>query len=125
MIGLDYKDTISLVDPVIDEYGAEKIGRIETVNALFIQRTASSHVSNQDQIDSDAEIYIDIENDFVADNFYRLEEMLVIANPFGASSADSWYKIISVTVGQDKLLGNDIDNVRLDLKKTTEIPYVS
>lgn len=125
MIGLDYKDTVSLVDPVIDEYGAEKIGRIETVPALFIQRTGWSHQNNQDAIDSDAEIYIDINDEFVADNYYRLEEMLVIANPFGASNSDSWYRIIGVTVGQDKLLGNDIDNVRLDLKKTTELPYVS
>lgn len=125
MIGLDYLDTIYLVDPVLDEYGNEKIGQVETVPALFIQNTGWSHQNNQDAIDSSGEIYIDPTHWFVEENAYRLEELLVIANPFGASNADSWYRIIDVTVGQDKLLGNEIDNVRLELKKTAELKYVS
>lgn len=125
MIGLDYKDTINLVDPVIDAYGAEKIGQVEQVPALFIQNTGWQHQNNQDAIDSDGEIYIDPTHWFVVENAYRLEELLVIANPLGGSNADAWYRIIDVTVGQDKLLTNKIDNIRLELKKTTEIPYVS
>lgn len=125
MIGLDYKDTIYLVDPVIDEYGAEKIGQVEEVPALFIQNTGWEHQSNQDAITSNGEIYIDPEHWFVIANANRLEELLVIANPFGASSADSWYRVNDVTVGQDKLLTNQIDNIRLELKKTSELGYVS
>lgn len=124
-IGLTYKDTIQLIDPVIDEYGTEKIGQVETVPALFIQNTGWAHSNNQDAIDSDGEIYIDPEHWFVLENANRLEELLVIANPFGASNGDSWYRIIDVMVGQDKLLSNTIDNIKLELKKTTEIPYVS
>jgi hypothetical protein len=125
MIGLDYKDTISLIDPVIDEFGNEKIGQVESIPALFIQNTGWSHQSNQDAITSNGEIYIDPEHWFVLANADRLEELLVIANPFGASNGDSFYRIVDVTVGQDKLLTNQIDNIRLELKKTAEILYVS
>ena len=125
MIGLTYKDSISLVDPVIDEYGTEKIGQVETIPALFIQRTGYAHAVNQDAITSDAEIYIDPEHWFVIANAYRLEELLVIANPFSGTQADAWYRVIDVIVGQDKLLTNSIDNVRLDLKKTAGLEYVS
>lgn len=125
MIGLEYKDTIYLVDPVIDEYGTEKIGQVETIPALYIQNTGWNHASNQDEISSNGEIYIDPEHWFVVENAHRLEELLVIANPFGASDGQSWYRIIDVTVGQDKLLTNQIDNVRLELKKTAELLYVS
>lgn len=125
MIGLTYKDSVSLVDPVIDSYGGERIGQIEVVPALFIQNTGWQHNDNQTAVTSDGEIYIDPTNSFVVSNFYRLEDLLVIANPFGAASNDSWYRIIDVTVAQDKLLTNQIDNIRLQLKKTTELPYVS
>lgn len=125
MIGLDYKDTVQLVDPVIDGYGAEKIGQVETVPALFIQSTGWSHSTNQTAVDSDGVIYIDPTHWFVIANFYRLEDCIVIANPFGSPNGDAWYRIIDVIVAQDKLLTNSIDNVKLELKKTTELPYVS
>lgn len=125
MIGLTYKDSVQLVDPVVDSYGAEKIGQVEEVPALFIQNTGWGHSNNADEVTSNAEIYIDPAHWFVAQNVYRLEDMLVIANPFSGTQADAWYRIVDVTVGQDKLLTNQIDNVRLELKKTTEIPYVS
>lgn len=125
MIGLDYKDSVQLVDPVIDSYGAEKIGQVETVPALFIQGTGWQHAQNQTAVTSDGIIYIDPEHWFVIANTYRLEDMLVIANPFGSPTGDAWFRIVDVIVAQDKLLGNGIDNIRLELKKTTELAYVS
>lgn len=125
MIYLNYKDVVSLVDTVIDDYGAERVGTITEVPALYIQNTGWSHANNQTNVDSDGEIYIDPENAVVIANFYRLEDMLVIANPFGSDRKDAWYRIIGVTVAQDKLLTNGIDNIRLQLKKTTEIISVS
>jgi hypothetical protein len=124
-IGLTYKDTVTIIKPVIDEYGTEQIEETHTVNGLFISRNSYSHASNQDNLDSDAEFYIDINNDFVIENYYRLEEMLIIANRFGTPNGDAWYKVVSVTVGEDKLLNNKIDNVLLRLKKTVGISYVS
>lgn len=124
-ICLDYKDTVQLVLPVIDSYGSEKIGQVETVNCLFISNTGWSHSNNQNAITSDAELYIDPSHWFVQENYNRLEEMLVIASRFGSDSGESWYKITNVVVAEDKLLCNEIDNIKIGLKKTTEIQYVS
>lgn len=124
-LGLDYIDTVQLVQPVIDAYGAEKIGRIETVKCLFISKTGSSHSANEDNIDSDASLYIDTSNQFVLENCNRLEEYLIISSMFGSQTGDSWYKIINVSIGVDKLLNNEIDNIKLSLKKTVGIQYVS
>lgn len=122
---LDYKDTVQLVDPLVDEYGGEKIGRVETVNGLFISNTGFNHTSNQSGINSDAELYIDPEHFFVREVYKRLEGMLIIANRYNSEEEESWYRVIDVSIGEDKLLSNQIDNVLLRLKKTTEIGYVS
>ena len=124
---INYQDTIQLVKTTIplNGYTTQIIEEIEEVPALFIQSTSWSHSDFQNQIGSDAQIYIDPSNEFVIENVYRLEEMYVIANMFGDNNTNCWYKIIAVTVGQDKLLTNNIDNVLLSLKKTSEIPSVS
>lgn len=125
MIGLTYLDSIQLIDPVVDSYGAPRIGQVETVPCLFISRTGSAHAANAEGIVSDAELYIDPTHWFVEQNHNRLEEMLVISARFSADSDESWYKIINVRVGEDKLLTNNIDNILVGLKKTTELKYVS
>lgn len=122
---IDYKDTIQLIDPLVDSYGSEKIGQVETVNCLFISRTGANHVANQAGITSDAELYIDPNHWFVSQNWNRLEEMLIIASEFGSPADESWYKITNINIGQDKLLCNNIDNILLQLKKTVKINYVS
>ena len=126
-IGLIYKDTVQIVKPVLptDGYATESIGQIEEVPALFISNTSYSHAQNMSAIDSDAEIYIDPTHWFVVENFNRLEGMMVIAPRFGSQDEEAWYRIVSVRVGEDKLLGNTIDNILLSLKKAVEIPYVS
>lgn len=124
---IEYKDTVQLVKPVVstDGYATEVVGEIESVSALFIENTGWSHGSNQAVIDSDAECYIDPTNSFVLENKFRLEGYMLIANPFDGDEEEAWYRVTTVRVGQDKLLGNHVDNVLLMLKKTTEIPYVS
>lgn len=124
-VKLVYTDSIRLVKPVIDNYGGERIGQIETVSCIFITRTGSSHSSNQDSIDTDASLYIDPTNIFVTNNFNRLEEFMVISNRFGSADGDSWYKVTNASVGMDKLLENKIDHIKLSLKKTVGLSYVS
>ena len=124
---LNYQDTIRLVKTTLplNGYTTQIIEEIEEVDALFIQNTGWSHSEFQNQIDSDAELYIDPTNSFVIENVYRLEEMYVIGNLFSDQEENCWYKITSVSVGMDKLLNNQIDNILLQLKKTAEIPSVS
>jgi hypothetical protein len=124
---IDYKDSIQLIKPILKSggYSSEMVGEVETVSALFIENTGFSHAANRSNIDSDAECYVDPRNEFVVENSYRLEGFYVISNPFNADEDEAWYKVVTVRVGQDKLLSNQVDNVLLFLKKTTEIPYVS
>lgn len=127
MVDLDYKDTVQVVKTHIttDGYGTEIIEEIADVEALFISNTGWQHGSFQTDVTSDAEVYLNPENDFIVANAYRLEGMYVVSNRFGDSEPLAWYKITQVIIGEDKLLGNEIDNVNCQLKKTSEVPGVS
>lgn len=120
-ICLDYKDSAKIVDPQYNVYGSESVGEEVNIKCLFIQNTGWSHSSNNSNIDSNASAYLDISSDFVVKNANRLEGMLLIANQFGFEDEESWYRIISVNVNQDKLLCNKIDNIYVSLKKTERI----
>jgi hypothetical protein len=126
-IGLTYKDTIQLVKTKLgtDGYATEVIDQIVEVPALFIANTGWTHGGWQTNISSDAELYIDPTHEFVQANHNRLEGMLVIHTRYGGDTADEWYRIIAVIVGEDKLLGNTIDNINCQLKKTSEVVNVS
>lgn len=124
-VKLTYTDSIRLVKPVIDNYGGERIGQIETVSCIFITRTGESHSNNQNVITTDASLYIDPAHWFVVNNFNRIEEFLIIANRFNSTDGDSWYKITNVSIGMDKLLENKIDHIKVSLKKTVGLNYVS
>lgn len=121
---INYVDKVTLVKPIINGYNKESIGESAEVGALFLANTAYSHGANRDQIDTSASAYIDFNHEFVKNNWNRLEGMLLISSPFGEPSSESWYRITSVNVGQDKLLCNKIDNVVVTLKKSTPIQYV-
>lgn len=127
MVILDYKDTVQLVTVTLSEdgYATEVVDEVVDVPALFLATTGYQRGGNQVDVTSDASVYLDPTSTLVTERFNRLEGMLVIAHPFGELEAESWYRITSVVVGQDKLLGNQIDNIQCQLKKSTSLPYVS
>ena len=120
-ICIDYKDAVTIIEPKYDKFGSESIGESHEVKCLFSQTTGWSHSSHNMQVNSDANLLVDPEDEFVIENANRLEGMLVIANPFGYSQIESWYRITNVSVNEDKLLCNEIDNISISLKKTTSI----
>lgn len=122
MACINYNDTITLVTTTVDEYGAEVPGDEYDVAAVVEMATGYTHDNHQDAIVSDAIAFVDPTNSDVQANFYRLEEMLVIANLFGDSEINSWFKVIDVTVSRDTQLCNQIDNVQVSLKKISP-PY--
>jgi hypothetical protein len=122
---IDYKDELQLISTITDKYGAQNILSISTIPCLILSNTGFSHGGFEDNIISDLQVYIDPENTVVKSKAYRLEEELVIVSRFGSLQEDSWYKIIDVSVNEDKLLCNKVDNVLLSLKKTVGINYVS
>lgn len=113
-------DTVKLAEMVSDGYGDETIDVLTEVDALFLQSTGNVHNANTELINSDAHVYLDIENQLLLGRGYRIEGMFLIANPFGNSDDESWYKITRVVVGQRKLLTNEVDNVHAYLQKVAK-----
>ncbi len=118
-------DTVKLATTTSDGYGDKHLTILTDVKSLFIQRTAATHDANQENVNSDAVVYLDPTNQVVLDNAYRLEGMYIIAQPFGQSQGESWYKITGVTVGQRKLLNNAVENIHCLLDKAAGLAYVS
>lgn len=118
-------DTVRLATTTSDGYGDLSVTVLTDVKSLFVQRTSVHHDSNSEGVQSDAIVYLDPTNQVVLDNAYRLEGMYIIANPFGQTDKESWYKILTLNVGQRKLLDNHVDNIHCRLQKVPELAYVS
>lgn len=117
---IDLKDTLTLAEVISDGYGDKSVSEVTEIDCLFLQSTSNSHSNNVEVTNSDAHAYLDIENPIVKDRGYRIEGMILKANPFGADEDESWYKITRVVVGQRKLLDNDVDNVHVFLQKVAK-----
>jgi len=123
---LDYPDTATFVTTRPSGFGNQKIVTQQVeVPVVFVQNTGFSRGNFREQIDSDAICYPDFKDDFIVENFNRLEGMYILEPLFGAGDDASWYKITSVTINRDHLLDNTIDNIALALKKTRPISGVS
>lgn len=123
---LNHKDSVTFI--VVDStgYGNKKVvTQQHDVKGTFLQSTGFLHSNNQDIINSDAILYPNERDAFVIANHNRLEGMCVIVTPYGGSDDQGWYKVTSVTVNRDHLLGNKIDNILLTLKKTEMLAGVS
>jgi len=119
------KDTVKLATTTEDGYGDRTATVLADVVCLFIQKTSYEQGSNSEGVVSDATVYLDPRNPTVLANAYRLEGMYVIAQSFGSAEQDSWYRIQSASVGQRKLLDNQVDNIYCHLEKVAGLPYVS
>lgn len=114
---LNYKDDLLLIETAQDGYGDNSLAHIEKVKGLFLQGTSQSQMAYTEMLGTDAHVYLDIENGFVKENAFRLEGMYLVANLYGGTEEESWYKISRCKVGQRKLLENDINNVHCFLTK--------
>lgn len=116
---LCYKDTVKLVETSTpDGYGDVEPVVLTDLKCDFFTSTGFAHSNHVDIANSDAYAYIDENNPEVVARAYRLEGMFIVANLFGGVDNESWFKITTVRIGQDKLRFNKIDNVQIFLKKT-------
>lgn len=120
---LDYKDPVLLIETAQDAYGDNSVSHIEHLNGLFRQGSSQNEVNFVEGLATDAHIYLDIDNEFVRANAFRLEGMYIVANLFNGKENQAWYKIASCTVGQRKLLDNDINNIHCRLTKCAALDY--
>lgn len=123
---LTYNDTSTFVKVSADGYSNQKsVEEQEAVPVIFVQNTGFQRGSFRDSVTSDAICYPDPNNAFIKANHNRLEGMYILAPLFGIDDDQGWYKVISVTVNRDHLLGNTIDNIELAVNKTRPIQGVS
>lgn len=98
--------------------GSKTMVEQDTVPVIFVQATGFVNAGYQENVDADAICWCDPTNDFVVNNFNRLEGVYILAPLYGVDDADAWYKVESVVVNRDHLLNNEIDNIELRLKKS-------
>ncbi len=114
------RDTCTLVELVSNGYGDKSVEEITTVACLFLQNSGKSHSGNVDIANSDAHIYLDIDNPVITERGYKIEGLLIHINPFGADTDETYYEITKVVVGQRKLTTNTVDNVHAFLNKVAK-----
>lgn len=114
---LTYKDDLTIYETGQDGYGDFSISKEVPVKGLFLQGTSSSFQSDTESIATDAHVYLDIENDFIKQNAFRLEGLFIKCNTLNGLDNESWYRIVSAKVGQRKLLDNELNNVHCRLVK--------
>lgn len=123
---LHYPDTATFVKVTPAAYSDNKVvEEQDCVPVIFLQDTGFDRSTFQEGVSADAVCFPDPSNEFVIDNHYRLEGMYILAPLFCVDDNEGWYKVTKVTIHRDHLLGNQIDNVQLLLKKTKPVPGVS
>lgn len=122
---LEYKDPVLLIETRQNAYGDNEISHIEHLNGLFRQGNSQAEMGYVEALSTDAHIYLDIENEFVRANAFRLEGMYIVANLSNGRENQSWYKISSCIVGQRKLLGNEVNNIHCRLTKCSALEIES
>lgn len=114
---LVYKDTVRLVQTTQNGWGDNTISVDIEVPALFHEGTSQAQSGYVERIACDAHCYLDIDNDYIRENAFRLEGMYLVANLYGGIDSESWYKISRVVIGQRKLLDNALNNCHVFLTK--------
>jgi hypothetical protein len=122
---LIYRDTCQIYETTPDEYGTPQLGTAYTLACLFVPTTAYSHGASRDTIGGTSRMVVPPNDPFVLAHAYRLEEMVVEYNPFGAANNVQLFKITSVTPVKDLLLYDQVRNVECALKKVEISQYVS
>lgn len=116
---LKYRDSAEFFSTITDRYGNDKeILSQSAVEVVFLQSTAYLRNEFQENVDADAVLYANPKNQFIIDNYMRLEGMYVRCVLYNSPDSEAWYKVTEVAINRDHLLENKIDNVECLLKKT-------
>lgn len=125
MNDLNFLETCKIYPTTVDAYGKPVLGTPATVPCMYEQTIAYQHSGSQDAVVGIPRLALPADNTFVLAHAYRLEEMVVEVNPFGASATAQRFKVTSVTPARDVLFGNEVHHVECDLKKIETEAYVS
>lgn len=118
-----YRDTVRLYRVTADGYNQNKtVASYCDVNAVFLSElgmTRSGFVSN---VTSGSICYLDPEDDYVVNNYNRLEGVYLRASVYGQYE---WYRIKEVVINRNHLLGDRVDNIEAYLDKVDPLYKVS
>ena len=115
---INLQDTVKILNAGVNGYGDVVVLEEAEVLGAFFQGTSTSRTNNTDMLETyDAHCYVDETNEFVVDNAYRLEGMYLVANLYGGSEKEAWYKIRDVKLGVTKILDNQVNNCHCFLQK--------
>lgn len=117
---LRFNEIITLYKPTTNDYGKDVLGTGEEVKALYEQITGHEHGNFQDSLSGTSRLYLDASNQFLLDNAYRLEGMILKINPFNATDSDQYFRITACIVGRDMLRYNQVRHVECELQKTDD-----
>jgi hypothetical protein len=95
------------------------------VSAIVEQNVNFTHSNYRDELNADARALVDPADSFVIGEAYRLEELIVLFNPYGGVEEQQWFKVNAVTVGQYHQTTGEVNTVNLTLQKTRALEYVS
>lgn len=115
---VECKDTAVLVSTNLNEYGDVVLEERTDIKILF--RFGMSTMQNDfvENITTDGHCYIDLDNEFVKRNLYRLEGMYIVINRYGE---DIWFKIEKTVVGRTLLTDNSDNCLHCWLSKSATL----
>lgn len=125
-IKINYNQEVTFVIAESNGYKGNKTMKEQyIVKCIILQDIKMQNSGYSETVDADSIIYVDPENTFIQDNYYRLEGMYILSPLFNSPNSISWYRVESVAVNRDHLLDNKTDNIACLLKKTEPIAGVS
>ncbi len=117
---LNFTDVVTFFATTTNDYGQDVLGAETDVSGLFVQSTGYQHNNHQDSVTSGSFLYLPADNNFVKDNAFRLEGMVVRINLFGGENGKQYFRIVSASPGRDILTNGIVRHIECQLEKTTD-----
>lgn len=117
---VEYRDKVKLFRTVKNGYGMDSLPdpeHYEEMCGLYVQVTNFNHNDNTDGISVEHILHLPPDNEFLQENGYRIEQMVVSISPFGTKEQYQMFRIASVNVARDVLIGNEVHNIECALTK--------
>lgn len=124
---MDYKDEVRFYETASGNYGQDVLGdplNREVIRGLLVQRTGFAN-NRFDTATADNQLFLPGDDEWLADNYLRLEGMVVSVSPFGADHTEQLFRVTRVVPARDLLLDAQVQHLELELTLLAEVEGVS
>lgn len=116
-------DFCRIVKPYIDEYSRMYIDeQDEHIPCLFRFGLSANQANYVDNTGTDAHCYVDLENEFIKNNKYRLEGFYLAFSRYGED--EIWYEISKTIIGRTLITTNEDNCIHLFLRKVVKPEFL-